>query len=140
MHQYCAAGLNFGYFDDRSPIIAYGGATALTYSMGSFQPPTIPGCRVPHVRLSGGRSLYDLLGPGYTLVRMKEEVPVARFCQAASLRRMPLELLGVAGPDVARAYDYGFVLSRPDLHVAWRGEQLPGDINALLDLISGFAK
>ena len=36
VQQYCCAGLNFGYYYDRSPVIAYDGETAPSYSMGSF--------------------------------------------------------------------------------------------------------
>jgi hypothetical protein len=38
----------------------------------------------------------------------------------------------------ARAiYEYDWVLVRPDHHVAWRGNDLPGDCAALLDLVRG---
>jgi len=139
VHQYCAAGLNFGYFYDRSPIIEYDGATAPGYTMGTFCSSTVPGCRVPHVWLDDGRSLYDLLGPGYTLIRTREDTQVEPLLRAASLRRAPLELLDIDGQDVARSYDRALVLSRPDQHVGWRGDQLPDDIDGLLDRISGCA-
>ena len=37
----------------RSPIIAYDGEAQPPYSMGAFTPSTVPGCRVPHIRLQG---------------------------------------------------------------------------------------
>ena len=40
-HQ-CCGGLNFGYFYDRSPIIAYDGEQAPTYTMGTFTSTTVP--------------------------------------------------------------------------------------------------
>src|SRR5205814_574616 len=67
--QYAAAGLNFGYFYDSSPLIAYDGAGHPSYTIGSFTPSSVPGCRVPHLWLDDGRSLYDALGPEYTLLR-----------------------------------------------------------------------
>ena len=60
--QYCCAGLNFGYYYDDSPIIAYDGDAHPPYTMGAFTPSTVPGCRLPHVWLADGRSLYDALG------------------------------------------------------------------------------
>ena len=36
VEQQCCGGLNFGYFYDRSPIIAYDGEQAPTYTMGTF--------------------------------------------------------------------------------------------------------
>ena len=67
MQQFCCAGLNFGYFYDRSPIIAYDGEAPPAYTMGGFTPSTVPGCRAPHLWLRDGRSLYDAFGPGYTV-------------------------------------------------------------------------
>ncbi len=67
--QYCCGGLNFGYFYDRSPIIAHDGEAAPPYSMYDFTPSTVPGCRTPHLWLRDGRSLYDAMGIGFTLLR-----------------------------------------------------------------------
>jgi hypothetical protein len=50
-----------------------------------------------------GGSLYDALGPGYTLLRFDPAVAVAQLQAAAAHRRMPLEIVDV---DVAApAYD-----------------------------------
>ncbi|MDB5461354.1 MAG: monooxygenase, partial [Caulobacteraceae bacterium] len=48
VQQYCCAGLNFGYFYDGSPIVAYDGERAPGYTMGAFTPSTAPGARTPH--------------------------------------------------------------------------------------------
>src|SRR5690606_9854417 len=47
--QQCCGGLNFGYCYDASPVIAYDGEAQPAYTMGSFTPSTVPGCRAPHV-------------------------------------------------------------------------------------------
>jgi FAD binding domain-containing protein len=82
VEQQCCGGLNFGYFYDRSPIIAYDGEQAPTYTMGTFTSTTVPGCRVPHVWVEGRRSLYDAMGPDYTLL-----CPPPRRMSPASWRR-----------------------------------------------------
>ena len=69
VQQYCCGGLNFGYYYDNSPIIAYDGEKQPAYSMADFTPSTVPGCRTPHIRLADGTSLYDAMGPEYTLLR-----------------------------------------------------------------------
>jgi len=48
-------------------------------------------------------------------------------------------VLDVASPDVASVYDRKLVLSRPDQHVAWRGDAEPADPMALIDLVRGAA-
>ncbi|HYI15972.1 MAG TPA: hypothetical protein VEX37_11315, partial [Thermomicrobiales bacterium] len=132
-----AAGLNFGYYYDDSPIVAYDGEPHPPYSMGDFTPSTVPGCRTPHLWLAGGRSLYDALGPEYTLLRFDPSIPVDPLLDAARERGVPLALLDVTPAEPAPVYTTALVLSRPDQHVAWRGDVLPDDPLALIDRIRG---
>jgi 2-polyprenyl-6-methoxyphenol hydroxylase-like FAD-dependent oxidoreductase len=142
VQQYCCGGLNFGYFYEGSPIIAYDGETAPPYTMADFTPSTVPGCRTPHLWLaaagsSTGRSLYDALGPGYTLLRFDRTIEVSGLLQAARGRGVPLAVLDIDGP--AAPYDRRLVLSRPDQHIAWRGDRPPADPLALIDRVRGAA-
>jgi 2-polyprenyl-6-methoxyphenol hydroxylase-like FAD-dependent oxidoreductase len=135
--QYCCAGLNFGYFYDRSPLVAYDGEAHPAYTMDSFTPATVPGCRTPHVWLDDGRSLYDALGPWYTLLRFDRSVATGALEEAARRRGVPLRVLDVATREATGLYRHALVLSRPDQHVAWRGNALPADPLALVDRIRG---
>jgi 2-polyprenyl-6-methoxyphenol hydroxylase-like FAD-dependent oxidoreductase len=135
--QYCCGGLNFGSFYDRSPLIAYDGEAAPAYTMDQFTPSTVPGCRTPHVWLDDGRSLYDALGPDYTLLRFDPGVSTAAIEEAAARRRVPLRVLDVVSSEAAGLYQHALVLSRPDQHVAWRGDYTPDDGLALLDRVRG---
>jgi 2-polyprenyl-6-methoxyphenol hydroxylase-like FAD-dependent oxidoreductase len=135
--QYCCAGLNFGYFYDRSPLIAYDGETAPAYGMDSFTPSTVPGCRTPHLWLDDGRSLYDALGPEFTLLRFDASADASALQEAAKTRGVPLRVLDVQSREAAALYPETFVLSRPDQHVAWRGDRMPDDALALVDRIRG---
>jgi 2-polyprenyl-6-methoxyphenol hydroxylase-like FAD-dependent oxidoreductase len=136
VQQYCCGGLNFGYFYDRSPIILYDGSTPPPYTMAEFTPSTVPGCRTPHVALKDGRSLYDKLGPGYTVLRTDRAVSLEPLAQAARHAGIPLAVVDLQ-PAEAHAYDRGLVLVRTDQHVAWRGDSLPGDIDAMLGVLRG---
>jgi 2-polyprenyl-6-methoxyphenol hydroxylase-like FAD-dependent oxidoreductase len=137
VQQYCCAGLNFGYFYDKSPIIVYDGAEHPGYSMGSFRPSTVPGCRLPHIDLGGGRSLYDLLGPGFTLIRRDAGVPITGLEDAAAARGVPLSVVDLAPDQTDPAYCTKLMIVRPDQHIVWRGDELPLDSAALVDLLRG---
>ncbi|MBS0337441.1 MAG: FAD-dependent oxidoreductase [Proteobacteria bacterium] len=137
VQQYCCAGLNFGYYYTGSPIIAYDGETPPPYTMASFTPSTVPGCRVPHLWLRDGRSLYDAMGPGYTLLRFDPGVAVDGLEAAARQRGVPLLVLDVDAAESPALYREKLVLSRPDQHVAWRGDAPPADPLALVDRIRG---
>jgi hypothetical protein len=135
--QYCCGGLNFGSFYDRSPLIAYDGEAPPAYTMDQFTPSTVPGCRTPHVWLDDGRSLYDALGPDYTLLRFNPGVSTAELEEAAARRGVPLRVLDVVSGEAAGLYRHALVLSRPDQHVAWRGDRAPDDAPALMDRVRG---
>src|SRR5262252_5909004 len=70
VQQQCCGGLNFGYFYAQSSIIAFDGEPHPAYTMHDFTSSTVRGCRAPHVWMDGRRSLYDALGPSYTLIRL----------------------------------------------------------------------
>src|SRR6195952_2425667 len=117
VQQYACAGLNFGGYYDRSPIIAYDGAEHPAYTMSSYTPSTVPGCRTPHQWREDGGSLYDAMGTEFTLLRLDPAIDVAPLEQAARQRRVPLKVVDVRQPAAAFG-DFGLVLSRPDQHVA----------------------
>jgi len=137
VQQYACAGLNFGTYYDRSPIIAYDGTEPPAYTMGSYTPSTVPGCRTPHLWCKDGSSLYDAMGPEFTLLRFDSAVDAAALELAARDRGVPLKLLDVE--PAAAAFGGLLVLSRPDQHVAWRGDRSPADPLALIDRVRGAA-
>lgn len=139
VQQYCCGGLNFGYFYDRSPIIAYDDAEHPGYSLFEFTPSTVPGCRVPHIVLDDGRSLYDLMGDGYTLLRFDRDVDVRPLLDAAATRGVPLDLIDVDRASRDDVYQERLVLARPDRHIAWRGQHCPPRPMELVDKIRGAA-
>jgi 2-polyprenyl-6-methoxyphenol hydroxylase-like FAD-dependent oxidoreductase len=139
VQQFACAGLNYGYFYDRSPIIAYDAEQAPSYSMYDYTPSTVPGCRLPHFWLRDGRSLYDALAPGYTLLRFDPTVNVVGLRGVAAHAGVPLALLDIDPGEIPDAYRHRLILSRPDRHVAWRADEPPGDAVALIDLIRGAA-
>ena len=137
VQQFACAGLNYGYYYDCSPLIAYDGEAQPAYTMHDYTPSTVPGCRTPHFWLGDGRSLYDALGAGYTLLRFDPGVDVAPLQQAAAARRVPLALLDVDAGARPAVYRHALLLARPDQHVAWRGDALPADAAELVERIRG---
>lgn len=140
VQQYCCAGLNFGYFYDQSPVIAYDGATPPAYTMGGFTPSTVPGARMPHVWLSDGRSVFDAMGPGYTLLRYDPACDVNALCEAARRQAVPLTVIDLSAEEAGETRPAeALLLVRPDLHIAWRGDGVPRDSEALIERVTGRA-
>jgi hypothetical protein len=51
---------------------------------------------------------------------------------------VPLAILEVARPEARELYERELALIRPDQHVAWRGDRLPRDPDALLAQVTGW--
>jgi hypothetical protein len=140
VQQFCCAGLNYGYFYEGSPIIASDPEPAPGYTMGDFTPSTVPGCRTPHFWLSDGRSLFDALGPDYTLLQIDARADAQPLLQAAQAQRVPMTVLDIsAEPHRPSEYSQAWVLCRSDQHVVWRGQALPESLSAFVDMLRGAA-
>ena len=137
VQQYCCAGLNFGYFYDNSPLIVYDSTPQPEYSMASFTPSTVPGCRLPHYWLPTGHSLYDIIEADYSLLRFDTEAHVTPFLETARTIGVPVKLVDLDPFWAPAAYNTRLVLARPDQHVAWRGDDLPDDVNGMITTIIG---
>jgi hypothetical protein len=73
--------------------------------MSSYTPSTVPGCRTPHFRRGDGSSLYDAMGPEFTLLRFDADADVTALEATAHDRGLPLKLLDVDQPDPVTFYD-----------------------------------
>jgi 2-polyprenyl-6-methoxyphenol hydroxylase-like FAD-dependent oxidoreductase len=91
---------------------------------------TWPGARLPHVWLEDGTAMQDHIGydSGYTLLRLGgTQADTAALTKAFAAYRAPLRILDIADAGPREIYGYDLLLLRPDMHVAWRGNRLPGD-------------
>jgi 2-polyprenyl-6-methoxyphenol hydroxylase-like FAD-dependent oxidoreductase len=139
VQQFACAGLNYGYFYVNSPLIVYDGEPAPAYSMHDYSPSTVPGCRLPHLGLPGGQSLYDLLGRELTLLRFDPSVDVEPLLAAGRGLHIPLKLLDLNLGGIPTPYRHSLCIARPDLHVAWRADQLPAAPESVLATLTGRA-
>jgi 2-polyprenyl-6-methoxyphenol hydroxylase-like FAD-dependent oxidoreductase len=136
--EFASLGVQLGARYDRSPIIASEAGAPPPDDPAVYVPSASPGGRAPHLWLGPDRSLYDELGRGFTLIRFAGCQEDTRPLEMAAQRRgMPLKTITVdldAGRDL---YGRDVALIRPDLYVAWRGNRLPGDSDALIAQVTG---
>jgi 2-polyprenyl-6-methoxyphenol hydroxylase-like FAD-dependent oxidoreductase len=130
--------IQYGYTD--SPICIPDGTPPDDPEPPRFTPSTKPGTRAPHAWLADGSSTLDFFGDGFTLLRLGEQPPdCAPLAQAAQARGVPLREIVITDPAVATLYERKLVLVRPDGHVAWRGDALPTDPDAIVERVRGAA-
>ena len=72
------------------------------------------------------------------MLRLSRDAPdVAPFDYAARRCGAPFEVAAIDEPAVCSAYEKKLVLVRPDGHVAWRGDSLPADADAVVARVTG---
>jgi hypothetical protein len=101
-----------------------------------YQPTAFPGARAPHAWLAPGKSILDLFGDGFVLLKFAD-VPAGRIERAAASRGVPLKVHRIEHREAAALYESSLVLVRPDGHVAWRGDSEPTDAIAMIDTVRG---
>jgi 2-polyprenyl-6-methoxyphenol hydroxylase-like FAD-dependent oxidoreductase len=130
-------GVAMGYRYDTSPIVIPDGTPPTPDEPGDYVQTARPGHRAPHAWLADGRSTIDLFADGFTLLRLGFAGDLTPLIAAAADRGMPLRVIDLDDPAIARLYERQLVLVRPDGMVAWRADSLPGDVAALVATAAG---
>ena len=85
-------GLQIGYRYEDSPICIPDDTAAPPDEAGDYVPSARPGSRAPHAWLRDSRSILDLFGRGFVLLRFGADAPDgAALAAAAAARGVPLE-------------------------------------------------
>jgi hypothetical protein len=132
-----APGIHLGMFYHGSPVIAEEPGDPPPDEPNRYLPQARPGARAPHLWLGEGEALYDRLGPEFTLLKLSAGLDTRALEQAARVRGLPLTVLELARDDIRTLHGSDLVLIRPDQHVAWRGNSVPLDPDALLARVTG---
>ena len=130
-------GAELGYRYVGSPVIweEPGGPEHL---FREYVPTTWPGARLPHVWLREGCSVHDVIGDGYTLLRLgRTKVDTAGLERSMRAYGAPLNVTTIDEPAPRDVYRFDLILLRPDLHVVWRGNAPPDDPTQLAAVATG---
>jgi 2-polyprenyl-6-methoxyphenol hydroxylase-like FAD-dependent oxidoreductase len=134
-------GVVLGARYDASPLIIADGRPP-QQDVERYVPSSVPGGRAPHLWLDGkrgrGSSLFDRFGKYFTLLRVGANPPDAKPLQEAAARvGVPLTICDVEDANACALYERRLNLIRPDHHVCWRGDELPKDLDGLVETVTG---
>jgi hypothetical protein len=133
-------GIILGYRYLNSPIISYESddddADQTSYD---YIPTTRPGARIPHLWRKDGSAVQDHVRGGYALVACAPRSGgLEKLGEAFRSLRCPFQVLDLSDlPHARDIYERDYVLLRPDLHVAWRGNSAPADPARLAAVVTG---
>lgn len=127
--EFYSLGLVLGYGYGRAED-----ARAQAPSMDRYLPLARAGNRLPHSRNQAGDSLYDLLGPEFTVIGGNAD----RWPAAAEERRIPLVWVDPPASGFPSVHAESVVLVRPDQHIAWTGSADDDPSAALALAVRGF--
>ncbi len=131
-------GVEAGYSYAGSSLIADEPGAETTWETSRYEPKALPGARIPHMWLSDGQALQDILGDDYTLLDLRGDVDTSALEAAFQARGAPLAVIHRDEKRVRDVYGASVFLLRPDLHIAWRGDGAPPDPAGLAALATGW--
>jgi 2-polyprenyl-6-methoxyphenol hydroxylase-like FAD-dependent oxidoreductase len=115
-----------------SPVV-WGPPGALCSAVGFHAFAARAGHHLAPQPLSSGRSVFEELGAGFTLLCLDGEESICRaFAEAAEGLRTPLKVVRDSRAEGRERYEAKYVLVRPDHFVAWAGDDERWDAGAIL--------
>ena len=120
-----------------SPIV-FGPQGGQSGAVGSHSFEAKSGHHLAPQPLSSGKSVFEALGDGFTLLAFDDdEVAASRFETAAKTAGVPLKVIRDSLAGGREAYGAHFVLVRPDQFVAWADDAAPADAAAIIRQATG---
>jgi len=136
--EFASLGIQLGARYDGSPIVVGDGTAPPPDEAAIYRPTACPGGRAPHYWIGERISLFDRLGPWFTILRLGPTAPDADgLAAAAESAGVPVKVLHVAEDAARDLYERDLAIIRPDQHVAWRDNRPPDDPGALWATVTG---
>jgi hypothetical protein len=104
-----------------------------------YEPTTWPGARLPHVWLDDGTPIQDRIpAQGYTVLRLGgSRADATGLAKAIAAHGAPAQVLDLPDAVARDIYGYDLLLLRSDLHVVWRGNDMPENAAEIAAIATG---
>ena len=111
------------------------------HRVGEYHPNVWPGSRLPHCWLDDGTAIQDHLPETYILLSLGTKPPdTTRIRKSFEAIGAPVTEVRVESDRVRDLYGFDFLVLRPDMHVVWRGTQVPRNASELVSVATGHGR
>ena len=111
------------------------------HRVGEYHPNVWPGSRLPHCWLDGGTAIQDHLPETYILLSLGTKPPdTTRIRKSFEAIGAPVTEVRVESDRVRDLYGFDFLVLRPDMHVVWRGTQVPRNAAEIVSIATGHGR
>ena len=111
------------------------------HRVGEYHPNVWPGSRLPHCWLDDGTAIQDHLPETYILLSLGTKPPdTTRIRKSFEATGAPVTEVRVESERVRDLYGFDFLVLRPDMHVVWRGTQVPRNAPEIVSIATGHGR
>ena len=111
------------------------------HRVGEYHPNVWPGSRLPHCWLDDGAAIQDLLPETYILLILgNKSLDTSKLRQSYEAIGAPVTELRIESNRIRDLYGFDLIVLRPDMHVVWRGADVPQNPKELASLSTGHGR
>jgi len=111
------------------------------HRVGEYHPNVWPGSRLPHCWLDDGTAIQDHLPETYILLSLGTKPPdTTRIRKSFEATGAPVTEVKVESDRIRDLYGFDFLVLRPDMHVVWRGTQVPRNALEIVSIATGHGR
>ena len=108
------------------------------HRVGEYHPNVWPGSRLPHCWLDDGVALQDLLPETYVLLILGNKfLDTSKLRQSYEAIGAPVTELRIESNRIRDLYGFDLLVLRPDMHVVWRGADVPQNPKEIASISTG---
>ena len=111
------------------------------HRVGEYNPNVWPGSRLPHCWLDDGSALQDQLSETYILLSLgKKPLDTSKLRQSYEKIGAPVAEVRIESDRLRDLYGFDLLVLRPDMHVAWRGNDAPPNPQEIASISTGHGR
>ena len=111
------------------------------HRVGEYRPNVWPGSRLPHCWLDDGTALQDRLPETYILLCLgNKSLDTSHLRDRYKAIGAPISEVRIESSRIRDLYGFDFLILRPDMHVVWRGTDVPQNSQEIASISTGHGR